>query len=62
MKKRICLQEDILEKLRPRIQIYGAAAAEKPIPRKIGQKFGTLAGPASSRDLIGRKSGPNRQS
>ncbi|GAA49827.1 hypothetical protein CLF_103649 [Clonorchis sinensis] len=37
----------------------GAAAAEKPIPRKIGQKFGTLAGPASSRDLIGRKSGPN---
>ncbi|GAA52758.1 cytoplasmic tRNA 2-thiolation protein 1 [Clonorchis sinensis] len=28
-----------------------AATAENPIPRKIGQKFGTPAGPASSRDL-----------
>ncbi|KER22286.1 hypothetical protein T265_09573 [Opisthorchis viverrini] len=40
----------------------GAATAEKPIPRKIGQNFGTLAGPASCRDLIGRKSEPNSQS
>ncbi|KAG5441862.1 hypothetical protein CSKR_106308 [Clonorchis sinensis] len=31
-------------------------------PRKIGQEFGTLAGPASSPDLIGRKSVPNSQS
>ncbi|KER28577.1 hypothetical protein T265_04620 [Opisthorchis viverrini] len=40
----------------------GAAAAEKSIPRQIGREFGTLVGPASSRDLIGRKSGPNSQS
>ncbi|GAA57138.1 hypothetical protein CLF_112227 [Clonorchis sinensis] len=39
-----------------------AASAERPIPRKIGQEFGTLAGPASSPDLISRKSGPNSQS
>ncbi|GAA54947.1 hypothetical protein CLF_106174 [Clonorchis sinensis] len=40
----------------------GAASAKKPIPHKIGQEFETLAGPASSPDLIGRKSGPNSQS
>ncbi|KER28760.1 hypothetical protein T265_04451 [Opisthorchis viverrini] len=40
----------------------GAVTAEKPIPRIIGQEFGTLAGPASRRDLTGRKSGPNSQS
>ncbi|KAG5444455.1 hypothetical protein CSKR_101870 [Clonorchis sinensis] len=40
----------------------GAASAKKPIPHKIGQEFETLAGPASSPDMIGRKSGPNRQS
>ncbi|GAA36539.2 programmed cell death 6-interacting protein [Clonorchis sinensis] len=49
-----------------RIPLYrshsGAATAEKPIPRKISQKFRTLTGPASSRDLIGRKSGPSNQS
>ncbi|KAG5441821.1 hypothetical protein CSKR_100686 [Clonorchis sinensis] len=40
----------------------GAASAKKPIPHKIGQEFETLAGSASSPDLIGRKSGPNSQS
>ncbi|GAA51155.1 hypothetical protein CLF_105655, partial [Clonorchis sinensis] len=40
----------------------GAATAEKLIPRKIGQKIGTLASPASSLDPIGRKSGLNSQS
>ncbi|GAA54492.1 hypothetical protein CLF_103414 [Clonorchis sinensis] len=40
----------------------GAASAKKPIPHKIDQEFGTLAGPASSPALIGRKSGPNSQS
>ncbi|KER31708.1 hypothetical protein T265_02079 [Opisthorchis viverrini] len=49
-----------------RISLYrshsGAATAEKSIPRTIGQEFGTLASPASSRDLIGRMSGPNSQS
>ncbi|KER28788.1 hypothetical protein T265_13518, partial [Opisthorchis viverrini] len=35
----------------------GGAAAEKPIPLKIGRKFGTLVGPTPSRDLIGRRSG-----
>ncbi|GAA48745.1 hypothetical protein CLF_101982 [Clonorchis sinensis] len=39
----------------------GAATAEKSIPRKIGQKSGTLAGPAASRDMISRKVGPNSQ-
>ncbi|KER33505.1 hypothetical protein T265_00620 [Opisthorchis viverrini] len=40
----------------------GAATAEKPIPSKIGQKLGTLAGPTSGRDPIDRNSGPNSQS
>ncbi|GAA53126.1 hypothetical protein CLF_109607 [Clonorchis sinensis] len=31
----------------------GAASAKKPTPHKIGQEFETLAGPASSPDLIG---------
>ncbi|KER28535.1 hypothetical protein T265_13565, partial [Opisthorchis viverrini] len=48
-----------------RIPLYrsqsGVATAEKPVPRKTGQTFGTLAGPSPSRDLIGRKSGPNRE-
>ncbi|GAA55203.1 hypothetical protein CLF_107174 [Clonorchis sinensis] len=42
--------------------LSGAATAEKPSQRKIGQKFGTLAGPASSPALSGRKSGPSSQS
>ncbi|GAA49521.1 hypothetical protein CLF_103182 [Clonorchis sinensis] len=42
--------------------LSGAASAKKPTPHKIGQEFETLAGPASSPDLIGRKSGPNSQS
>ncbi|KER27564.1 hypothetical protein T265_05383 [Opisthorchis viverrini] len=37
----------------------GGDTVEKPMPRKISRKSGTLAGPASSRDLIGRKSGLN---
>ncbi|KER30914.1 hypothetical protein T265_02729 [Opisthorchis viverrini] len=41
---------------------YRAATAEKSTPRKIGQEFGTLAGPTPRRDPIGRKSGPNSQS
>ncbi|GAA57327.1 hypothetical protein CLF_112534 [Clonorchis sinensis] len=49
-----------------RILLYrtqlGAATSEKPIPHKIGHKFGMLAGPASGRNLIGRKSEPNSQS
>ncbi|KER21060.1 hypothetical protein T265_10529 [Opisthorchis viverrini] len=49
-----------------RIPLYrshsDAATAEKPISRKIGQEFRTHGGPASSQDLIGRKSGPNSQS
>ncbi|KER28307.1 hypothetical protein T265_13615, partial [Opisthorchis viverrini] len=40
----------------------GVATAEKFTPRKIGREFGTLAGPVSRRNLIGRKSGPNSQS
>ncbi|KAG5452173.1 hypothetical protein CSKR_111494 [Clonorchis sinensis] len=36
----------------------GAASAERPIPHKIGRKFGS----ASSPDLIGRKTEPNRRS
>ncbi|KER21118.1 hypothetical protein T265_10478 [Opisthorchis viverrini] len=40
----------------------GAATAEKSIPRKIGQEFGTLAGPAPRRNPIGRKFGPKSQS
>ncbi|GAA53464.1 hypothetical protein CLF_110285 [Clonorchis sinensis] len=39
----------------------GATKAEKPIPRNTGQRFGKLAGSASSPDLIGQKSGPNSQ-
>ncbi|KER25214.1 hypothetical protein T265_14259, partial [Opisthorchis viverrini] len=40
----------------------GASMVDKPSPYEIGQEFGTLAGPASRRDLIGRQSGPNSQS
>ncbi|KER27444.1 hypothetical protein T265_05486 [Opisthorchis viverrini] len=36
-----------------------SVAAEESIPHNIGKEFGTLAGPASSRDLIGRNSGTN---
>ncbi|KER22494.1 hypothetical protein T265_14833, partial [Opisthorchis viverrini] len=39
-----------------------AATAEKPGPLEVGPEFGTLAGPASRRDLIGQQSGPNSQS
>ncbi|KER32061.1 hypothetical protein T265_01836 [Opisthorchis viverrini] len=39
-----------------------AATAEKPGPLEAGPEFGTLAGPASRRDLIGQQSGPNSQS
>ncbi|KER24950.1 hypothetical protein T265_07512 [Opisthorchis viverrini] len=39
-----------------------AATAEKSIPQNIGQKFGMLVSQASSRELIGRNSGPNSQS
>ncbi|KER27597.1 hypothetical protein T265_05410 [Opisthorchis viverrini] len=51
---------DIVRRNSTQIPLYrsqsGAVTAEKPIPCKIGQKVGTLAGPASRRDLIGRKS------
>ncbi|KER23231.1 hypothetical protein T265_08843 [Opisthorchis viverrini] len=49
-------------KLRPEydgLKVTGnQVKAEEFIPRKIGQEFGTLAGPASSRDLIGRNLDP----
>ncbi|KER19078.1 hypothetical protein T265_15669, partial [Opisthorchis viverrini] len=41
---------------------YPGAAMAEVHPNKTGQEFGTFAGPASIRDLIGRKSGPNSQS
>ncbi|KER28778.1 hypothetical protein T265_04468 [Opisthorchis viverrini] len=45
-----------------RIPFYRSHSVAATAARKIGQEFGTLGGPASSRDLIGRKSGPNGQS
>ncbi|GAA53422.1 hypothetical protein CLF_110187, partial [Clonorchis sinensis] len=59
-------QETVVGRNCTRLKIYrwqfGAATAVKPNPRKLGQKFGTLAGPAPSRAMIGRKSGLNSQS
>ncbi|GAA47759.1 hypothetical protein CLF_100769 [Clonorchis sinensis] len=44
------------------VDTSGAATTEKPIPCKIGQKFGTFTDLASFRALTGRKSGSNSQS
>ncbi|KER31593.1 hypothetical protein T265_02230 [Opisthorchis viverrini] len=50
----VVLQRDSTARHAP----VGAATADKPSPYETGQEFGTLVGPASRRNLIGRESGP----